>query len=128
MQLQKKILLVEDEHFISDLYKYALDKAGFLVKAALDGKTGLNLLSQESFDVLLLDIMLPDINGLEVLKQWKLKNKDSKMIVMLLTNLGQDAIIKEGFNLGAQGYLVKASYTPEQIVNEVKNALQAQKN
>lgn len=122
-QQQKKILLVEDETFIADLYAYELQKSGFSVKVANDGVTGLKILESEPFDLLLLDIMLPGMNGLELLREWKGKNQTSNMIVLLLTNLGQDAVIKEGFTLGAQGYLIKASYTPEQIVQEIKNAL-----
>lgn len=119
----KKILIVEDEAFIADLYSRQLIKAGLNVKVANDGTTGLQLLSAETFDLLLLDIMLPGINGLELLKQWRTKNQQSPMIVLLLTNLGQDAVIKEGFDLGAQGYLIKAAYTPDQVLGEVQKAL-----
>lgn len=122
----KKILLVEDEDFIRDLYVRQLTKAGFQVKFAVDGQSGLNTLAQETFDLLLLDIMLPGINGLQLLKEFKTKNPNSKMITILLTNLGQEAVIKEGFELGAQAYLIKASYTPDQVVSEVKNALSGQ--
>ncbi len=120
----KKILLVEDETFIADLYKHELEKSGFLVTVANDGLQGLQILQTQPFDLLLLDIMLPGMNGLELLRDWHTKNPQSNMIVLLLTNLGQDAIIKEGFSLGAQGYLIKASYTPEQVVQEVRNALE----
>lgn len=120
----KKILLVEDETFIADLYAHQLSKANYEVKIANDGTTGLKLLSSEPFDLLLLDIMLPGINGLEILRQWRTKNPQNNMPVILLTNLGQDAVIKEGFTLGAQGYLIKASYTPEQIVAEIKNVFE----
>lgn len=122
----KKILLVEDEVFIRDLYVRQLTKAGFQVKTAPDGQTGIQILSSEPFDLLLLDIMLPGMNGLQVLREFKTQNPNSKMITILLTNLGQEAVIKEGFELGAQAYLIKASYTPDQIVNEVKNALGGQ--
>lgn len=116
--------MVEDEAFIADLYARQLTLAGFTVKVAHDGLAGLKQLESETFDLLLLDIMLPGINGLELLKQWRAKSPKSTMPVLLLTNLGQDSVIKEGFDLGAQGYLIKASYTPDQVVNEVKNALQ----
>lgn len=119
----KKILVVEDEVFIADLYARQLTLAGYQVKVANDGLTGLKLLESGEYDLLLLDIMLPGLNGLELLKQWRAKNPQSGMPVLLLTNLGQDSIIKQGFDLGAQGYLIKASYTPDQVVNEVKNAL-----
>lgn len=122
----KKILLVEDEDFIRDLYVRQLSKAGFQVKFAADGQSGLNMLAQETFDLLLLDIMLPGMNGLQLLREFKTKYPNSPMITILLTNLGQEAVIKEGFELGAQAYLIKASYTPDQVVNEVKNALSGQ--
>lgn len=120
---QKKILLVEDEDFIRDLYVRQLSKEGFQIKSAPDGQTGLKMLQTESFDLLLLDIMLPGMNGLQLLREFKTKNPQSPMITILLTNLGQEAVIKEGFELGAQAYLIKASYTPDQVVQEVKNAL-----
>lgn len=119
----KKILLVEDEDFIRELYVRQLTNAGFSVKFAVDGQSGLDMLRSETFDLLLLDIMLPGMNGLQLLREFKTQNPASKMITILLTNLGQEAVIKEGFELGAQAYLIKASYTPDQVVNEVKNAL-----
>lgn len=119
----KKILLVEDEDFIRDLYVRQLTKEGFTVKSAVDGQSGLALLKAEDFDLLLLDIMLPGMNGLQLLREFKTQNPNSHMITILLTNLGQEAVIKEGFELGAQAYLIKASYTPDQVVSEVKNAL-----
>jgi DNA-binding response OmpR family regulator len=119
----KKILLVEDEDFIRELYVRQLTKEGFLVKSAVDGQSGLAMLKAEGFDLLLLDIILPGMNGLQLLREFKTQNPNSQMITILLTNLGQEAVIKEGFELGAQAYLIKASYTPNQVVNEVKNAL-----
>lgn len=119
----KKILLVEDEQFIRDLYSRELTKAGFQVTSVADGQSGINQLKTQTFDVLLLDIMLPGMNGLQVLREFKTQNPNSPMITMLLTNLGQETVIKEGFELGAQAYLIKASYTPEQVVNEVKSVL-----
>lgn len=119
----KKILLVEDEDFIRELYARQLTKAGFMVKTTPDGQSGLETLKAEQFDLLLLDIMLPGMNGLQLLREFKTQNPTSPMITILLTNLGQEAVIKEGFELGAQAYLIKASYTPDQVVNEVRNAL-----
>lgn len=119
----KKILLVEDEDFIRELYVRQLTKAGFEVKSTADGQSGLAALKAEQFDLLLLDIMLPGMNGLQLLREFKTQYPNSPMITILLTNLGQEAVIKEGFELGAQAYLIKASYTPDQVVSEVKNAL-----
>ncbi len=119
----KKVLLVEDEQSIRELYTRQFTKSGFLVQAVGDGQQALQVLDTEKFDLLLLDIMLPGMNGLQVLRDFKAKNPTSPMKVVLLTNLGQDNIIKEGFSMGANGYLIKASYTPDQVVTEVKNIL-----
>jgi DNA-binding response OmpR family regulator len=120
-----RIIIIEDEVFIADLYARQLTKAGYLVKTVNDGTAGLQELNQSEYDLLLLDIMLPGLNGLEILRQFKLTHPQSKMIIFLLTNLGQDTVIKEAFQLGANGYLIKAAYTPDQILVEVKKALDA---
>ncbi len=121
--MAQKILLVEDEQMISDLYSYQLKTMGYEVKTAPDGLIGLKMLEEEPFNILLLDIMLPGMNGLEMLREYRTKHPESNIAVLMLTNLGQDAVIKEGFALGASGYLIKASYTPEQVAKEIQNAL-----
>lgn len=118
-----KILIIEDEQFIRDIYKRQLEKAGISVDGFGNGTEGLQALSQNKYDIILLDIMLPDLNGLEILKQVKQNPPLKDIPVIMLTNLGQDEVIKEGFALGAQGYFIKASYTPDQIVQEVQNIL-----
>ena len=123
MNAQKKILLVEDEALIRELYGRQLTKAGFTVKPAATGEDAVKFLKAETFDVILLDIMLPGINGLQVLKEFKVSNPNSPAVIVLLTNLGQDSIIKEGFDLGASAYLIKTSYTPDQIVQEVQSII-----
>ena len=121
--MQSRALIIEDEEFIRDIYKRQLEKAGIAVDGFGNGKEGLQALTQSSYNIVLLDIMLPDLNGLEILKQIKQNPNLAKIPVIMLTNLGQDEVIKEGFSLGAQGYFIKASYTPDQIVQEVKNIL-----
>ena len=120
-----KILLIEDEDFIRDLYKRQLELAGMPTDAFGLGNEGLNAAHQKptDYELVLLDIMLPDTNGLQILKDLKQNNATKAIPVILLTNLSQDMLIKEGFELGAEGYLVKAAYTPAQIVQEVKNIL-----
>ena len=119
-----KVLLVEDEEFIRDLFKRQLDLSGFTTDAFGTGNDGLAALGKNAYDLVLLDIMLPDINGLQILQTIRSKPETKGIAVVLLTNLGQDAVIKQGFELGADGYLVKAAYTPDQIVQEVKNIMQ----
>lgn len=118
-----RILLIEDEDFIRDLYKRQFDHSQMPIDAFGLGNDGLAALSKNQYDIILLDIMLPDTNGLQVLKSIKQNQATKNIPVILLTNLSQDMIIKEGFELGAEGYLVKAAYTPDQIVQEVKNML-----
>jgi DNA-binding response OmpR family regulator len=128
MDSQKKILLIEDEQLIRELYARQLSKANFYVKAVGSAEEGLAELKKETFNLLLLDIMLPGMNGLQMLRQYKLENPTSQLIVILLTNLGQESVIKEGFELGAQAYIIKSSYTPDQVVQEVKNSLESKQN
>lgn len=113
--------MVEDEEFIRDLFKRQLDLSGYTTDAFSTGQDGLSALSKNAYDLVLLDIMLPDINGLQILQKIRQNPATQNIVVVLLTNLGQDAVIKQGFELGADGYLVKAAYTPDQIVQEVKN-------
>lgn len=123
MSEKPKILIVEDDFFIRDLYEKQLRIAGFEVTSASDGQEGLEKTKEIHPDLLLLDIMLPKMNGLDVLKAIKKDTEISSIRVMLLTNLGHETVIKECFALGAEGYLVKSAYTPAQIVQEVKNLL-----
>lgn len=121
-----KILLVEDEDFIRQLYKRQFEKAGFVIDDFANGKTGLDAALKNTYDLILLDIMLPDVNGIDILKQVKESQQVGKTPVVMLTNLGQDDVIKEGFKYGATGYLIKAAYTPDQVVQEVSNILTQQ--
>ena len=121
-----KILIVEDDLFIRELYERQLSLEGYEVTTAEDGEIGLNRITESIPDLLLLDIMLPKVSGLDLLRTIKAKEETKNIPVILLTNLGQDSVIKEGFNLGADGYLIKSAYTPDQIIEEVKKFLSAQ--
>lgn len=119
-----RIILIEDESALQDLYKREFVSHGFNLEGFSTGKEGLAALAQNSYDLLLLDIMLPDIDGLEILKQIKQTEKTKDLPVILLTNVGQDQIIKQGFSLGADGYLIKAYYSTSEIVQQVKKVIQ----
>jgi two-component system, OmpR family, response regulator ResD len=123
----KRVLLVEDEDYIRDLYKRQLDLDGLPTDAFGTGREGLEAVKKFQYSLVLLDIMLPDLNGLQILKEIKSNPQTKALPVVLLTNLGQDTVIKEGFELGAEGYLIKSSYTPNQIVQEVKKIIDAKK-
>ncbi len=116
-----KIIVVEDDEFLRELYDELLKGEGYDVTLAVDGEEGLNHISEGGFDLVLLDIMLPKMDGLEILRH--VKDKSPKLKngpTVLLTNLGQDSIIKEGFALGASGYLIKSAMNPDQVLSEVK--------
>lgn len=120
--LQYKILLIEDDLFINDLYKRSIEKAGFEVSSAIDGAEGLEK-AKEGVDLILLDIMLPKLNGLEVLKRLKANPNLKNIPVVLLTNLGQASVIHKAFQLGAVGYLMKMRVLPHSVVDEVNKFL-----
>lgn len=120
---KKKILIVEDDQAVRELYAEVLRDEKFSVEEAVDGQSGLAKILENGYDLILLDIMLPRFDGLSILKTIKKKSGLKDIPIILLTNLGRESIIKEGFALGANGYLIKSEHTPEQIVNEVKKFL-----
>ncbi len=117
-----KILLIEDEHFISELYIRALTKAGYEVKVIVDGNDGLKEAKTDTYDVILLDIMVPNLTGTEILKE--LRNISatpplhSKIIIT--TNLEQGEEGRAAIENQADGYIVKADITPRQLVEFVQ--------
>jgi len=123
MNSNQTVLLVEDETDIRQVYAEVLRDAAFTVVEARDGEEALTKAAGNAWDIMLLDIMLPKKDGLEVLKSIRATESFSKRPIVLLTNLGREAIIKEGFELGANGYLIKSEMTPDQVVAEVKGFL-----
>ncbi len=120
MATQKRILMIEDDVYIRELYEEVLKKAGYLVITAVDGEEGLVKASDGEYDLVLLDIMLPKLTGIEVLKKLREKGATTEEIpIYLLTNLGEETIAKETYKLGANGYLLKAKYLPKELVKEI---------
>ena len=123
----KKILLVEDDQFLIDIYTTKLKDSGFSVEVAKEGESALRKLNEEKFDLLLLDIVLPQIDGWEILekiKNEKLKTKNLENLkIVILSNLGQKEEVERGLKLGATKYLIKAHYTPSEVVEEIKEIL-----
>ncbi len=118
--MAKKILIVEDDNFISDLYDRELTKDGFEVTVAKDGIEGEVKAKEIQPDLILLDIMLPNRNGLDLLQILKQDPTTQKLKVLVLSNLGQEEAIKKALHLGAEGYLIKSSYTPKEVLGEIK--------
>jgi len=120
---QKKILVVDDEPAVREIYNREFTGAGYKVVLASDGQEGILKAGEEVPDLILLDVMMPKVSGIDVLKLLKQNKLTKKIPVLLLTNLGEEHIIKEGFGLGADGYLLKVSYTPAQVVEECRKFL-----
>ena len=120
---KQTILLVEDDPLLIDIYSTKLKEAGFNVEVADSGEKALLLLPKVSPMVIIMDIVLPHVDGWELLaaaqKQENLKN--TKIVV--LSNLGQKEEIEKGILLGADRYLIKAHFTPSQVVQEVRELL-----
>ena len=114
----KKILCIEDEHFISELYARALTKAGYEVDVQMDGQTGLAAAQTDTYDIILLDLMVPNITGIEILRTLRDPRATPKMHarIIITTNLEQRDDVRADIEHQADGYLVKAEITPHQLV------------
>ena len=121
--LKNNILIVEDEHDIREIYAEVLNMAGYKVEQAADGEKGIQKIRDDSWDILLLDIMLPGKDGIKILKEIKDNPELKKGIVIALTNLNSENIIQEVFGSGADGYLIKSEITPDKVVEEVNRIL-----
>jgi len=119
----KTILLVEDDPFLVDIYTTKLKEAGFSVQVAIDGKEALKKIKEDIPDLLLLDIVLPNFNGWEILRKIERDDELKALKVVILSNLGEKQEIEKGLKLGAVKYLVKAHYTPSEVIEEVKKIL-----
>jgi DNA-binding response OmpR family regulator len=117
---QKQILLVEDDAFLVDIYTTKLNEEGFVVEVAKTGEEALKKLEKIKPDLILLDIVLPGIDGWEILKKVKADPKLKNIQVVILSNLGRKEEVEKGINLGSVKYLVKANYTPTEVVEEIK--------
>lgn len=120
-EAKTKVLLVEDDKMIIDMYTLKFTQEGYKVFQAENGKEGVDMAKKSKPDVILLDIILPKMDGFSVLKQLKSDSETKTIPVVLLTNLGQDGDVKKGLQLGAIDYLIKANYTPAQVVEKVKS-------
>ncbi len=118
-----KVLIIEDEEMLVNMYVSKFEKDGFLTIKALNGKQGVELIEKENPDIVLLDIIMPEMDGFMVLKEIKSNPKTKDIPVIMLTNLGQDEDVNKGGKLGAVDYLVKANLTPSEVVEKVKKIL-----
>ncbi|PIR94970.1 response regulator [Candidatus Falkowbacteria bacterium CG10_big_fil_rev_8_21_14_0_10_37_6] len=120
---KKKILIVEDDQTIGNMYKTGLTNYGYDVVLADDGEKGVNLAKSEKPDIILLDIIMPRVDGFAALSSLKEDPKTKHIPVLMLTNLGQDEDKERGKELGAIDYIVKADLTPMQVSEKIKQYL-----
>ena len=125
MAKEKSILLVEDDEFLAELYATKLNLEGFNVSLAVDGEKGLKSAKENKPDLILLDIILPKMDGFEVLKEIKKDPALKNVPVILLTNLSQKDEVKRGLDLGANDYLIKAHFMPSEVVKKIKQTITA---
>ncbi len=123
MTHKQRILIVEDDQYIRELYETLLKDSGYDVETANDGHEGLMKLSEDSFDLVLLDVMMPNLDGIGVLKELHAKDKKLPAKIILLTNLAHDSVIDEALSLGATSYLTKSELNPDEFLAQVKKHL-----
>ena len=114
------ILLVEDDSFISGMYYTKLSGMGFVVEVIEDGESAWERLKKDPLpDLVLLDVVLPKKDGFEILQDIRKQDTTAKLPVILLTNLGQKPDVERGLKLGADDYIIKAHYTPTEVVEKI---------
>ena len=119
----KKVLLIEDEHFIGDLYVRALTNAGYYTTLEVDGAKGLALAQSDQYDIILLDLMVPTITGIEILRDLRdpKKTPSLRAKIVITTNLEQREDVRNDIEKQADGYIVKAELTPKELVEFLNN-------
>ena len=119
----KKVLLVEDDPFLVDIYRNKLEESNYEVEAIGDGGRALEKLKETKPDIVLLDIILPSMDGWEILRAIRNDPETKNLKVIMLSNLGQKEEVEKGVDLGATKYLIKAHFTPSEVVKEINELL-----
>lgn len=118
-----KILIVDDDPFILDMYVIKFKEQGFQIDTATDGKMALEKIKTNSPDILLLDVVMPKMDGFDVIKKIQESKAPRTFKVLFLTNFGQKEDVERGMQMGADGYIIKAHFTPSEVVAKVKELL-----
>lgn len=117
------LVVIEDDKYLADIYATKLKLEGFNVGIANDGESGVKMVKKLIPDLILLDIMMPVMDGFSVLRAIKTDDKTKDITVIMLTNLNSPEDVKKGLELGAADYMVKAHFVPADIVTKVRNIL-----
>lgn len=118
-----KVLVVDDDKYILDLYHEILEGEGFEVHTAINGEEALDTLHKISYDLVLLDVMMPKVDGMSVLTSMKQNPKLKNVPVVMLTNFGQENVARQAYDLGAADFLIKYKITPGEMTEKVKKML-----
>jgi len=118
-----KILIIEDDRYISKMYQLKLSLDGFDVQVADNGRIGVDKVKEFKPDIILCDILMPELDGFEVIKMVKADEESKTIPILIMSNLGQEDHIQKGLALGALGYIVKSQYTPSKVVDKIKEIL-----
>jgi len=122
----KSILLIEDDPFLSEMYVKKIQEAGFSIINVPTAEEALRQLAEQLPDLILLDIVLPKMDGFEFLRHIADEAKYAKVPIVVLSNVGQKDEIQRAIDLGAKGYIVKAQFTPSEIIQKIRQILLAQ--
>lgn len=117
---KKTILIIEDEKFLLEMYQSRFEKDGYQVLTAMSGRKGLELAQKEKPDLIILDILMPGMDGYEVIKKLKKDSQTEKIPILVFSNLGQPEEINQGLKLGADDYIIKTDLTPSELINKVE--------
>jgi DNA-binding NarL/FixJ family response regulator len=123
MAKSPKILIVEDEQVLNEAYEMILKKAGFEVRKAFDGQQALELLKDYEPDLILLDLRMPKVTGIEFLEKYNLAKEHPKVKVIVFSNLDSDKDIDRAYELGAERYMLKSWAAPKDLVRLVNETL-----
>ncbi len=118
-----KILIVEDDRYISKMYQLKLSLDGFDVQVADNGRIGIEKVKELHPDIVLTDILMPEMDGFDVIKAIKGDPELATTPILIMSNLGQEDHIQKGLELGALGYIVKSQFTPSKVVDKIKEVL-----
>lgn len=121
--VKKTVLIIEDDEFLRSLTAKRLEKEGFGVEVGVDGENGLAVAESKTPDLILLDLLLPGLDGFEVLKKLKEMNGLKTVPVIIFSNLGQKEDIERAKGLGANDFLIKANFTLDDVVSKIHGLL-----
>ena len=120
-----KIAIIEDDQAISQMYRFKFEAEGFTVETAENGQLGLKLAESMKPDIILLDLMMPEMTGDEMLQKLRTTDWGQKIKVIILTNVGEQEIPENVKQFGVSGVILKANMTPRQVAELVKKQLAA---